>query len=152
MTSKREHGFTLIELSLVLAIAGLILLIVFLALGGAQKSRRDTQRKRDLQRLAAQIELYAGNNEGMYPANLTSAADWGPTGSYTPANFDDPSVHTDYFTVGYTTGATPGSTPGSISYELGGTACDGVTALTSQEFMVQMRLEQGGGTTCIDNH
>jgi prepilin-type N-terminal cleavage/methylation domain-containing protein len=152
MFKQRARGFTLIEIVIVLAIAGLILTVVFLALGGAQASRRDAQRKRDLQRLAAQIETYAGDNGGFYPATLSSAADWGPSGSYTPANFNDPDSGIDYFTVGYLTGSIPGSTPGSLSYQLGGTGCDGVTALTNQEFMVRIRLEQGGGTYCIDTH
>jgi prepilin-type N-terminal cleavage/methylation domain-containing protein len=52
---KKEKGFTLIEIVLVLAIAGLLLVIVFLAVSGAQKSRRDTQRKNDNARLLAQV-------------------------------------------------------------------------------------------------
>jgi prepilin-type N-terminal cleavage/methylation domain-containing protein len=44
---QKEKGFTLIEIVLVLAIAGLLLVIVFLAVSGAQKSRRDSQRKND---------------------------------------------------------------------------------------------------------
>ena len=41
----RRVAGTLIEIVLVLAIAGLLLVIVFLAVSGAQKSRRDSQRK-----------------------------------------------------------------------------------------------------------
>src|ERR1700683_978959 len=152
MATSRSRGFTLIEIVIVLAIAGLIMIMAFLALSGAETSRRDAQRKRDLQRLAAQLEFYASNNEGTYPVNLANAADWGAVGRYTPLNFNDPSQqNVNYFTVGYITGSVPGSTPGSLSYERGGLACDGVTPLSNNQFMVQMRLEQGG-TSCIDDH
>lgn len=62
-----EKGFTIIEVVLVLAIAGLIFLIVFLALPQLQRSRRDTQRKNDAGRVVASLESYAGNNNGEYP-------------------------------------------------------------------------------------
>lgn len=38
---KQQKGFTLIEIVIVLAIAALILVIVFVAIGGAQRSGRD---------------------------------------------------------------------------------------------------------------
>ena len=45
--TKREEGFTIIEVLIVLAIAGLILLIVFLAIPALQRNSRNTQRKND---------------------------------------------------------------------------------------------------------
>lgn len=50
---KLYEGFTIIEVVLVLAIAGLIFLMVFLALPALQRSQRDTQRKNDIGRLKA---------------------------------------------------------------------------------------------------
>jgi prepilin-type N-terminal cleavage/methylation domain-containing protein len=69
---KREKGFTLIEIVLVMAIAGLILVIVFLALQGAQKSRRDNARKHDAARMLSAVESCASNNNGKY-VNCTGA-------------------------------------------------------------------------------
>jgi prepilin-type N-terminal cleavage/methylation domain-containing protein len=57
---RRQPGFTLIEIVLVMAIAGLILLIVFLALSGAQKSRRDFQRKNYTFQVTAALDNYLG--------------------------------------------------------------------------------------------
>ena len=140
---KKEKGFTLIEIVLVLAIAGLLLVIVFLAVSGAQKSRRDTQRKSDVSRLAAQVEAYASNNAGNYPAAL-SGATWTP---YLPSNFNDPLSGSAYPTPA----TTLGTATGSIQYQLGtGTACDGTTALSgNRTFVLHMRLEQG--IACVDN-
>lgn len=65
----KHKGFTLIEIVIVLAIAALIMVIVFVAVAGAQRSRRDTQRKRALDSITAQLETYAGNHQGKYPVN-----------------------------------------------------------------------------------
>jgi len=45
---KRTEGFTIIEVLIVLAIAGLILLIVFIAVPALQRNARNTQRKNDI--------------------------------------------------------------------------------------------------------
>jgi prepilin-type N-terminal cleavage/methylation domain-containing protein len=71
---KKDKGFTLIEIVLVLAIAGLLLVIVFLAVQGAQRSRRDTQRKNDAARMLAAWESCAANNNGNYGAPCNNFA------------------------------------------------------------------------------
>ena len=50
MTTKNKKGFTIIEVVLVLAIAGLIFLMVFIALPALQRSQRNTQREDDIAR------------------------------------------------------------------------------------------------------
>ncbi len=74
ITKNNEKGFTIIEVVLVLAIAGLIFLVVFLALPQLQRARRDTQRKSDAGRAVAALESYAGNNNGEYPADAEFTA------------------------------------------------------------------------------
>jgi prepilin-type N-terminal cleavage/methylation domain-containing protein len=69
----REKGFTLIEIVLVLAIASLIMVIVFLAVAGAQRARRDSQRQSDAGRALAGVESCASNNNGQYANCLSSA-------------------------------------------------------------------------------
>lgn len=74
VSGKRELGFTIIEVFLVLAIAGLIFLTVFLALPALQKSQRDNTRKQeDVGRVAAGIQEYIANN-GSMSANTTALA------------------------------------------------------------------------------
>lgn len=65
---KKEKGFTIIEVVLVLAIAGLIFMMVFLALPALQRSQRDTQRKTDLSRIQSAITSYTSSNRGVLPA------------------------------------------------------------------------------------
>ena len=62
---KHYQGFTIIEVVLVLAIAGLIFLMVFLALPALQRSQRDTQRKQTISRIAATLEQARINNRGV---------------------------------------------------------------------------------------
>jgi len=68
---KNNHkGFTIIEVVLVLAIAGLIFLMVFIALPALQKGQRDTQRRSDLSRVSTQINSYTTNNRGSIPQSI----------------------------------------------------------------------------------
>ena len=50
---NKQHGFTIIEVALVLAIAGLIFLVVFLALPALQNSQKDTARRQDVGRVVS---------------------------------------------------------------------------------------------------
>lgn len=68
--NTKESGFTIIEVVLVLAIAGLIFLVVFLALPQLQRSQRDSARQSDVGRLISAITTYASNEgSGLPPAN-----------------------------------------------------------------------------------
>lgn len=62
-------GFTIIEVVLVLAIAGLIFLMVFIALPALQRSQRDTHRRNDLSKVSDAITQYQTNNQGKLPRN-----------------------------------------------------------------------------------
>lgn len=67
-------GFTIIEVVLVLAIAGLIFLMVFIALPQLQRAQRDTQRREDMGRLASAVTQFQTNNNGNIPGQKEKAA------------------------------------------------------------------------------
>lgn len=69
-----KKGFTIIEVVLVLAIAGLIFLMVFVALPALQRSQRDTQRREDMSRFMSQLAQYQANNNGATPTGADAAA------------------------------------------------------------------------------
>ncbi|MEI7632454.1 MAG: prepilin-type N-terminal cleavage/methylation domain-containing protein, partial [bacterium] len=54
-TGLKAAGFTIIEVMIVLAIAGIIMAIVFLAIPAIQRSNRNTQRKSDASRLGGLV-------------------------------------------------------------------------------------------------
>jgi prepilin-type N-terminal cleavage/methylation domain-containing protein len=75
-TLKHKNGFTIIEIMIVLAIAGLIMLIVFLAVPALQRSAANTDRKDDAGRISSAINDFVSNNNGTLPgADGTWAAD-----------------------------------------------------------------------------
>ena len=68
MTNKNnKKGFTIIEVVLVLAIAGLIFLMVFIALPALQRSQRNTRRRQDMARILSAFNDYQANNSGNMP-------------------------------------------------------------------------------------
>lgn len=154
---KQQKGFTIIEVILVLAIAGLIFLMVFLALPALQRGQRDTQRKNDVSRAITALQNYQSNARGALPAN---AAAWTTFETqYLKSNgdsFQDPSTNADYaFVAGAISGsATFNSEKGNIHYTVGSTcAGDGSTlnnGAGSGKVAFQLKLE-GGGFDCANN-
>lgn len=68
MNQQQQKGFTLIEIVIVMAIAALMILVVFQGVTGAQKSQRDSTRKQEAGRIQSMLETYASNNNGIYPS------------------------------------------------------------------------------------
>lgn len=68
---RKGSGFTIIEVMIVLAIAGLIMALVFLAVPALQRSSRNTQRKTDVSAVLAAISDYSNNNGGALPNNAS---------------------------------------------------------------------------------
>lgn len=64
---NQNEGFTIIEVLIVLAIAGLIMLIVFLAVPALQRNSRNTARKSDVGRVGAAITEFSTSNNGKVP-------------------------------------------------------------------------------------
>lgn len=64
ITVKNKNGFTIIEIVLVLAIAGLIFLMVFLALPALQRSQRNQLYKNNLSLVISALQNYRSNNGG----------------------------------------------------------------------------------------
>ena len=75
-----KQGFTIIEVVLVLAIAGLIFLMVFVALPALQRSQRDTARRNDMSRVDTSLVQYQTNhstsNNNLPNADGTNAITW----------------------------------------------------------------------------
>ncbi len=61
---KQTEGFTIIEVLIVLAIAGLILLIVFLAVPALQRNSRNTARNNEAARVSAAVTECLANRNG----------------------------------------------------------------------------------------
>lgn len=139
---KREQGFTLIEIVIVMAIAAALILVVLLAVGGAQRARRDTQRRGDASAYTAALDSYAANNGGVYPATGT-----GLTATYFSRN--DPTTGSPY-TVQATVPTSAGQIQYVLSAKCNGNTVQTITPAQSGQYAVVMYMESGGAT-CYDN-
>jgi prepilin-type N-terminal cleavage/methylation domain-containing protein len=139
-------GFTIIEVMIVLAIAGLILLIVFLAVPALQRNARNTQRKQDISALVSAINEYVNNNNGALPSAINNfSVNWKPS-YYTVASIQ-PLVNLPP-TAPQTAGA---SDPGSVDKIIvtGYSTCNGSIATnagaTSRSVTITYDVETGNG-------
>lgn len=165
MNSKQTNkGFTIIEVVLVLAIAGLIFLMVFVALPALQAGQRDTARKNDASTILSAVNTYAAGNRGAFPtsAQLTgTTAATGHTGFYTPTQFvKDVSSNTEAVRVqaAASTAAsvkigevivTQKTTCGATGTKNAGTSAATQTLVvgTTNQYTVTTFLEGGGGVS-----
>ncbi|MDN5819395.1 MAG: type II secretion system GspH family protein [bacterium] len=150
---SNNKGFTIIEVVLVLAIAGLIFLMVFIALPALQRSQRDTQRREDISRFVSQINSYQTNNNGSVPSIATSSTSF--LNSYmkqSDGEFKDPKTGENY-TIVNSTDAEKVLSDGQIQYAQKA-KCDGEKVATSgassRSVAVKIKLE-GSGYFCKDN-
>ena len=77
MSFREKHGFTIVELLIVIVVIGILAAITIVAYNGIQAKARDTQRIADMKTIAKALELYKTNN-GSYPAAVgtTNASGW----------------------------------------------------------------------------
>lgn len=155
-----QKGFTIVEVSLVLAIAGLIFLMVFIALPALQRSQRDAKRRDDVGELLTAIQKYQNNNRGALPENSAAPAEFK---KYLRSSFEDPLGH-EYMLTMQDCGVT-----GTGKCEINGTiqsanfpnghkmyivrsaACEGSEVIGSgnpRKVAVLYKMEGGGGTYC----
>lgn len=148
--SKKSEGFTIIEVMIVLAIAGLILLIVFLAVPALQRNSRNTQRKTDIGRIGSAATTVVSNNNGtISAATFTTATINAEVGSnlsfYLPAG-----VSAQILGVGGSA-ANPNNKDNVVV--VGNGKCNNTAAAySSRQIAVLYTLESGTGLTqqCTD--
>ncbi len=158
-SGRKQQGFTIIEVVLVLAIAGLIFLMVFIALPALQRNRRDTQRKNDLSRVKTALENYKSNNRGRLPSEEYYRGEFWR--NYLEANgadeFKSPNgsgyiVNANF--VMSDSGWVP-SNPNLIHFALGMKCGENGSKIRDprlgpNKYSLQIKLESGG-VYCIDN-
>lgn len=148
MNKRKQQGFTIIEVVLVLAIAGLIFLMVFLALPALQRSQKDSTRRSSLSTFTAQITQFQANNKGKVPK--TADVDTFVTG-YMASNWTDPTTGAAYVKAANNAAVDTATVPGTWFYTEA-SVCDGeaITGGQDRNFAVRMKLE-GAGVACMDN-
>jgi prepilin-type N-terminal cleavage/methylation domain-containing protein len=152
MKKINQKGFSIIEVLIVLAIAGLIMLIVFLAVPALQRSARNNSRQSDASKFSAAIQQCLSNNNGKYQNCNTSAAVGSATGiSWTASEYGQLTTQPTYPTALTSAGVSAAAATDKATW-IFGFKCDGadIIAATPREFAVVYKIE-GSGTpqACI---
>ena len=67
MRNKNQKGFTIVEVMIVLAVAGLILAVVFVAVPALQRNQRNGARRNDVAYIKTTFKTQVGNNGNQIP-------------------------------------------------------------------------------------
>jgi type II secretion system protein G len=129
---KRQEGFTLLELLIVIVIIGILAVLIVPNLTAGPQRARDSQRKSDLRNVKTALETYFNDNNG-YPSS-----DYVGLGAYLVSNYikampTDPS----------------GGTPTTPKYTYAPTACAGTSPVLCTKYELGATLENNsepGGT------
>ncbi len=152
VTQQKGKGFTIIEVVLVLAIAGLIFLMVLIALPALQRSQRDNQRRQDVSKFMSQLTSYSTNNKGAVPALDTTATRTDFLNNYLKQNageFKDPRSGVNY-TINQTNPTTT-DTVTRLQY-VTGQKCNGESLVSASARSAAVRVQlEGAGIYCQDN-
>lgn len=144
---KNAKGFTIIEVLIVLAIAGLIMVVVFLAVPALQRNSRNTQRTNDVSRISAAISECTANNNG----NLTNCDTTAEL-----ANFITIANNQQVTSMSTAAAPAPPASPDNNAYFQTSTQCNAAGTGTvvgggTRAFTLVYQIETSGGTTnrCI---
>lgn len=120
----KDKGFTIVEVMIVLAIGGLIMLVVLLAVPALQRNSRNSSRKNDVGALLGAITEYVTNNSGSLPPNAAALTDLANLSFYTAADIN-------YSGVSSTAVTTAPGTDVNTVYIRNYAKCDGNALATS---------------------
>lgn len=167
LKNRTVAGFTIIEVMIVLAIAGLIMVIVFLAIPQLQRSQRNNARQSVVNRIKAEVDNFASNNNGAIPtADADAQTGFNSAGNCTSgggfwrryicnsaSSFTDPSTGMTVSMLTWASDAAVSSAnrPENVYYTRGRT-CNGEASQTAagRNYIIMNMLE-GGAIRCLDN-
>ncbi|MBI1952441.1 prepilin-type N-terminal cleavage/methylation domain-containing protein [Candidatus Saccharibacteria bacterium] len=146
-----KKGFTIIEIMIVLAVASLIMLIVFLAVPALQRNARNTNRTADATKIASSVNECLSNRN-----NVTTSCDAHDANSQIVGVTLDNTTLRQLTTVNVNTAATsPAASPGAFPADTAtaniyfrtkcGTDGSSYSAGNSQQFVVLYNNESSGG-------
>lgn len=149
LKNRRQEGFTIVELLIVIVVIGILAAIVLTTYSGIQAKARNAKRQTDINSVQTQVEAYFAST-GHYPsfADLSSSS-WDTTNmkSLDQSALHDPSAST--------AGITLSQTAGDKVYQYAplnssGTSCE-TDDTTCATYTLTATLEGGAGTYTKSN-
>lgn len=143
--SRKQQGFTIVELLIVIIVIAILATLVLVTFTGIQQSARNTQRQTDAKAVASHLETYNAK-EGKYPSATEMNDD---TFVASLKGLDKESTRDPKAAAGaYDFAATATSTQyGYSSTKDDGTACDNDVAGDECVKFTISYVEEGSGTT-----
>jgi prepilin-type N-terminal cleavage/methylation domain-containing protein len=155
LKNKSNKGFTIIEVLIVLAIAGLILLIVFLAVPALQRNARNTAAKNDVQNVLGGVSEFEGANNGALPDTVAGTGkityQLSSGGNSTSINVQGTTVVNSKKAASAVPSSSNSVTAGTITVYLGA-RCDG--SKSSRAISAEYAIETSSSSTvyqCTDS-
>jgi prepilin-type N-terminal cleavage/methylation domain-containing protein len=108
--NKKTEGFTIIEVLIVLAIAGLIMLIVFLAVPALQRNAHNTSIKNDVSGIMGGVSEFVNNNNGKVPTAIASSTRTQTSIEFALGTAAAPTGNKTSINIGYVDGGSSSST------------------------------------------
>jgi type IV pilus assembly protein PilA len=142
---NNKKGFTIIEVLIVLAIAGVIMVVVFLAVPALQRNSRNNEYKTEAGRILAATSEFISNNNGTMPSGAANATTI-LTSAGTPKNITALTI------TAALTAVTPGLqaatlvTGASCPTTLSGASVTPVSSGSTRTFVVIFAIEGGGNS------
>ena len=143
-----KSGFTLIEIVIVLAIAAVIIGLVFLIVPNAQKSARDTKIQSNSNALSGSMETYIAGNGGTVAVDLTKLSLPAGCGTVTTNG-----ATCNTLTVTRTDGDTAAVTAANKINIASGASCGtgGAATVATGRYAVQWYSESAAASKCVGN-
>ena len=153
-TQQSEKGFTIIEVMIVLAIAGLIIVIVLLAVPALQRNGRNTGVRSDANQTLGYISTFNTDNQGAVPTGVTATSGAVSVTGAAGTNASNGKIQAGTTITTTTIAATPiAVTPavGALSVVIGGKCPDVISGTTvtpvasARSVAVIYAIETSGG-------
>lgn len=145
---KKQKGFTLVELLIVIIIIGILATLVIVTFSGVQAKARDSKRQTDIDALNSHLEAFFATNS--YFPTITDLT----TSSWVSANFKgfdptalcDPKSTTTNCATATITGNAPAAGTYTYSYVTQGCTTTSPSSTTNActSFVLTAELESGG--------
>lgn len=146
---KRQEGFTIVELLIVIVVIGILATLVIVTFTGIQQKARDSKRKTDVNAIQSSLENFYGSNN--YYPTLTQLNDNSGSTSWVSQNMKGFDVSALQDPKGTSPTLISGTTPGATQYaynvvNASGGSCDNTTGNECVNYQVSAKLEADGST------